>query len=185
MNKNKLIGRIPNVLTFTNMMLGLAAVLFLFDESDHPQKPLIVTGFILLGGIADFFDGFLARRLNAATDMGKQLDSFADLLTFGIAPVALANYLAECDHSMLIFFASLVYVAAGAFRLARYNLGDFSKHFMGLPITLAGILLAVYGTTFYRWAAVELSGFCGTITAVVLLALSLMMVSKRKIIRRI
>ncbi|MCL2842975.1 MAG: CDP-alcohol phosphatidyltransferase family protein [Oscillospiraceae bacterium] len=182
MNKNSLIKRIPNVLTLVNMTLGLVAVLFLFGQG-HPHKPLVVTGVILLGGIADFFDGFLARKLNAATEMGKQLDSFADLLTFGIAPVSLVNYLAPYSHSVLVLCASLIYMAASAYRLARYNLGDFSNHFIGLPITAAGIILAVYGAALYHWAVIELPGVYGVATPVVLVVLSVMMVSKVRVKR--
>ncbi|MCL2588095.1 MAG: CDP-alcohol phosphatidyltransferase family protein [Oscillospiraceae bacterium] len=173
---------IPNVLTITNMMLGLASVLFLL-QVNHPHKPLIVTSFILLGGVVDFFDGFLARKLNAVTEIGKQLDSFADLITFGIAPVALVNYLGNWGHSVLIITSSLLFVAAGAYRLARYNLGDFSDYFMGLPITIAGMILAVYGgAVLSRGSAMYLHAG-GVATAVLLLVLSLMMVSRVKMKR--
>jgi len=178
MRRGSIIKRIPNVLTLTNMMLGLAAVLFLLQEN-HPQKSLIVPGFILLGGIADFFDGFLARRLNATTQVGKQLDSFADLITFGIASVSFVNYLGNWGHSVPIIASSLLFVAAGAYRLARYNLGDFSDYFMGLPIPGAGIILAAYGMVFYRL------GFSEIVTSGVLVLLSGMMVSKKKVVRRV
>jgi len=184
MSKASMVKRIPNLLTLINLMLGFAAVLFLL-QPDHLQKPLIVTSFILLGGIADFFDGFLARKLHASTAMGKQLDSFADIITFGIAPVSLANYLAPVAHSVPLIGASLVFIVAGAYRLARYNLHGFSNHLMGLPITAAGIILAVYGTVAYRWAVVEQDSVYVIVTVVVLLVLSAVMVSKKKVIRRI
>lgn len=165
------------------MLSGLAAVLLLLEHS-HPHKTLFVTGLVLLGGIADFFDGFLARRWGVSSEMGKQLDSFADLVTFGIAPVALVNYITQCGHSLLVIFASLLYVAAGAFRLARYNLSDFSKHFMGLPITIAGVVLTMFSAAFFHLTpSAQPPAYTGIAMTAALVLLSIMMVSKRKIPR--
>ena len=184
MKKLTVMKHIPNVLTLTNMMLGLAAILFLL-QVNHSHKSFMVTGFIILGGIADFFDGFLARKLNSATDIGKQLDSFADLITFGIAPVSLVNYLGYWGHSALVILSSLLFVSAGAYRLARYNLGNFSNYFMGLPIPIAGILLAAYSVVVVPWLSNEYPHWASLITAVVLILLALLMVSTKKMVRRI
>lgn len=182
MKKDNILKHIPNMLTLTNMMLGLAAVLFLL-QANHPHKPVIVVSLILLGGITDFFDGFLARALGASTEIGKQLDSFADLITFGVAPVSLVNYLGYWGHSWLVLLSSLFFVAAGAYRLARYNLRDFSNYFMGLPIPAAGIVLAVYGGAVLPWMLVEWPGLGQLVTVVVLVGLSVMMVSRVRVKR--
>jgi len=118
MGQNKLIQHIPNVLTMINMLLGLTAILFII-QLEHAHKPLIITALILLGGIADFFDGYVARKFNVVTNMGKQLDSFADIITFGVAPIAFVNYIAPCEYFGIVTISSLIFVGAGAYRLVR------------------------------------------------------------------
>lgn len=72
---------IPNLFTATNMLCGvIAIVLALAGRID------VAPYFIFLGAILDFFDGFLARILNQQSELGKQLDSLADMITFGLAP---------------------------------------------------------------------------------------------------
>ena len=177
-----IIKHIPNFLTLINMSLGLTSVLVLL-QTDHPHKTIIAPALIMLGGFVDFLDGYLARKLQAASDMGKQLDSFADIITFGIAPICLINYISTCSYPVFIIAASLVFMMAGAYRLARYNLNDFSKYFMGLPITVAGIALAVY-CVIYPFLAAHLNQvICTAVTTVFIILLSIIMVSKRKVRR--
>jgi len=164
------------------MSLGLTAVLVLV-QTDHPHKAVIAPALILLGGMVDFFDGYLARKLKAESDMGKQLDSFADIITFGIAPICLVNYIYSCHSPVLVIVASLIFMMAGAYRLARYNLNDFSSHFMGLPITAAGIVLAVYCVAYPLWMTYVDYGLCTTITSTFIILLSVMMISKIKVKR--
>ena len=182
MNKNKFIRRIPNTLTLINMSLGLAAVLFII-QTEHRQKAVIVPILIILGGIADFFDGYLARKLKVVTSMGKQLDSFADIITFGIAPICLVNYLVPDGHMILIIVSSLLFILAGAWRLARYNLNDFSSHFLGLPITAAGIALAIYCAAYPYWHAYLRPSVGAAITGMLIILLAAMMISKKKVKR--
>ena len=172
---------IPNILTLINMSLGLCAVLLLI-QTDHPHKAFISTALIMLGGIVDFFDGFIARKLNATSSMGKQLDSFADIITFGTAPALLINYISTCRPSILIIVSSLIFTVAGAYRLARFNLSDYQDHFLGLPIPVAGIALAIYSAAYTLWPPVH-PGICTVITASFIIILSVMMVSKKKIKR--
>ena len=178
---SKFIKSIPNCLTMLNMLLGLASIIILM-RTKFDGKEIVALGFILLGGFVDLFDGYLARKLNAVTDIGKQLDSFADLVTFGIAPICLLHYLVAFDN-LLPIVATFMFPACGAFRLARYNLNDFSGHFMGLPITAAGIILALYAVSYTKWSEHQHSGVCTAITLVVVAALSVVMVSKIKVNR--
>ena len=173
---------IPNIFTFTNMLLGLLSILLLV-QIEHPHKTIIVPAMILLGGIADFFDGFIARKLNVVTDFSKQLDSFADIITFGVAPIALINYLCSCNYKFFSITASIIYIAASAYRLARYNLNNFKDHFVGLPITAAGILLTIYAFAYPFWAYNTNRLQSTIITALFLLLLSALMVSKAKVKR--
>ena len=76
-----MLKHIPNLFTLGNLFCGLLAILF--AVGGHLN---MAGGFILLGAFLDFFDGMLARLLNVDGELGKQLDSLADLITFGVAP---------------------------------------------------------------------------------------------------
>ena len=181
MNKNVFIKYIPNMLTMINMFLGISSILILI-RVDHHQKFFIVTGLILLGAVADLFDGFAARKLNASTNFGKQLDSYADIITFGIAPICLIKHLAFYGHTTFISIASMIFIAAGAYRLARHNLKDLGNYFMGLPITVAGVTLALYSAIYTYWNFYQ-NPRSTVITTLLILLLSVMMVSSKKIYR--
>ena len=174
----KFIKHIPNILTVINMSSGICAILFLF-QSEHPQKKLIASALIILGAFSDFFDGFFAQKFNVASAMGKQLDSFADIITFGVAPIILINYTMECVPIVFITIPSLIFIMAGAYRLARYNLNDFSKHFKGLPITVAGIVLTIYCIIYPLWGNYQCRNFNIAITAGFIILLSFLMISKK------
>ena len=93
----------------------------------------------------DRYDGRIARYLNVSSDLGKELDSLADLVSFGVAPALLAFNLYEFMNMGLTgYLLVLVFPLCGAYRLARYNCTDFDGEFMGIPITIAGMLLALY-----------------------------------------
>lgn len=179
MNSYKLVKHLPNLLTLTNLSLGLGSILLLI-QSEHPHKTGIASICIILGAVSDFFDGFLARKLNAFTMMGKQLDSFADIITFGVAPIILINYV-SCHPPIFIIGPSLLFMIAGTYRLTKYNMNDSNQHFVGLPITAAGVSLTFYCLIYPMWSIhVHL---CTVITNLTLLALAFMMVSKKQIKR--
>ena len=78
---NAIKRNIPNIITLTNLFCGLCAILFAFEGN------LTVSSvFIFCGALFDFFDGLIARVLKVSGELGKQLDSFADSVTFGVAP---------------------------------------------------------------------------------------------------
>jgi len=174
-----IIKHIPNILTMANMLSGLTAILLII-QWEHTLKPLIITALILFGAIADFFDGYIARKLNATTAAGKQLDSFADLITFGIAPFVFVNYTAARDYYAVVAISSFIFVSAGAYRLVRYNLGDFRDKFIGLPITAAGSLLTVYCAVYPKWREYLPPEICVAVTVLFIFLLSYLMVSKKK-----
>ena len=72
---------IPNVFTFINLSCGILSILSVMNE-----KYLIASVFVLLAGLVDRYDGRIARFLNVSSDLGKELDSLADLVSFGVAP---------------------------------------------------------------------------------------------------
>ena len=101
----------------------------------------VACGFIFVAVILDMLDGYVARCLNVASEMGKQLDSFSDLVTFGIAPVAIFISLYN-PVPWYITIILLIYPISGGYRLARYNLQEDSSYFTGLPITVSGLIQA-------------------------------------------
>ena len=131
---------IPNSLTALNLFCGCIAVLsFLCEEN------LLGIILVFVAAIADFFDGFVARLLKAQSELGKQLDSLADMVSFGFVPgtilyVALLKTTNYSDFSELIenneyipFIGFLVTVFSG-FRLAKFNIDTRqSTSFIGVP----------------------------------------------------
>lgn len=181
---NPVLKHLPNAITVTNMVLGLSVIFLVIGD----QGRAAVNGcclLILLGAVLDYVDGRLARYLQAASDFGKQMDSFADLVTFGLAPVALLWSLEPAGTGAPAFLLLAVYPLAGAFRLARYNTGDYRDYFLGLPITLAGTGLAVYILVYENFLRVHKVPVLNVISVIILLVLSLLMVSNVKVPRRL
>ena len=131
---------IPNILTFGNLIFGLLSLLTTFQANY-----ILSVIFILLAGLMDRYDGQVARLLQVSSDFGKELDSLADLVSFGVAPSLLIfNLFNFISLGYLGYICFLVFPVAGAFRLARYNSSKFDNVYTGIPITLAGMLVALY-----------------------------------------
>lgn len=129
---------VPNVLTGANLVLGMFAVAYAI-EGDFVVGSIL----ILIAALLDRFDGKLARKLGSSSEFGKELDSLADLVSFGVAP-ALTAYLWKLDQLGIVGLLLIVlFVLCGALRLARFNIMDVSGYFLGVPITIAGSLVAV------------------------------------------
>lgn len=127
-----------NILTFINMILGLVAILLAIQNNFTLSSILII-----IAAVTDYSDGWVARKLNTTSALGKYLDSNSDLISFGIAP-GLLIYLSVLNQFGIIGIAvSFLFIMSGAFRLARYNAVEFSGYYVGLPITVAGALLAL------------------------------------------
>ena len=127
-----------------------------FDPSE-PTHNLMLSGWlILLALIFDALDGHVARLTNSASEFGAQLDSLADLVTFGVAP---AFMLVKMCHSFAFLHREAVWMIAAAFaacaamRLARFNVesgeDDDHMHFSGLPSPAAGASIASFAIFFY------------------------------------
>jgi len=155
---------IPSALTLSNLLLGFLAVVFTFKEELGAAVLLIG-----LGLICDFLDGYCARKLNAASALGKELDSLADLVTFGIAPAVLI-YVSSL-HEVRVFGAvcCMVYVCCCALRLARFNVSQSGlSGFVGMPTPLAAVLVLI---------GVSL-GFSAPVADVFVLVIAALMVSR-------
>jgi CDP-diacylglycerol---serine O-phosphatidyltransferase len=143
----KVKNHIPNLVTLLNLISGSIAIILAFDG-----KMAIAGWFIILAAIFDFFDGLIARLLNAKSNIGAQLDSLADVVSFGLAPsVIMYQLLLQCPNlpscqiegMPLLPFASLLLVTAGAYRLAKFNTDPGQEvEFKGLPIPSTGLFIA-------------------------------------------
>lgn len=130
----KIKAQLANGLTLMNLSFGIMAIIFILKGSLHMS--LI---FILLGALFDRFDGSVARHLNTESEFGKQLDSLCDLISFGVAPSLLIYHAVLFKVPVAGLAITILYILAGAVRLARYNVKEFDGSYCGLPITAAGV----------------------------------------------
>jgi len=141
---------LPNTLTILNLTCGFISILLVL------RGELVWAGYLIfMAGLFDFLDGFAARLLNAYSDMGKQLDSLADVVSFGVAPAFLFSALITHTFSLLpsremssilydlIILSPVLLVLATALRLARFNLDTAQgSMFQGLPSPASGLFFA-------------------------------------------
>ncbi len=141
---------VPNAITGLNLVSGLGAVVLASSGALLPAA-----GLILLANVFDMFDGRAARALGVAGPMGIEMDSLADVVSFGAAPAILLYHAALAGLGPVGFIPAAVYAFAGMYRLARFNIGaqkeaadpSVAKHsdtFTGLPIPGgAGVIVAL------------------------------------------
>ena len=145
---------IPNLFTFLNLFFGCVAIV-----QGLKGDLFLLAIFLLLGVICDFFDGFFARILKVNSQLGVQLDSLSDLVTFGITPsIVMFSYLSNSDfilenssHNLVKFvpYLSFIITIASSYRLAKFNLDNSLNHFKGLP-TPANALFIVFLPFFFE-----------------------------------
>ncbi len=157
-----MIKQIPNLFTLLNLICGCIAITYTLQNGISIQydgnlvaiseKMWMASLFIGIAAVVDFLDGFVARLFNATSEMGKQLDSLADVVSFGVAPsmivyqflrISFVNSEAGVDTSVWLLAPAFIIAAAGAYRLARFNLDTTQSYgFKGVPIPAAGLLVA-------------------------------------------
>ncbi len=138
----KLIKFIPNLLTLLNLLSGCLAVIFAVNNQIEHTVALV-----MLGIFFDFFDGFAARMLKVSSELGKQLDSLADMVTSGVVPgIVMVQMLLKADNkeplTYIVSFENFPIIAmlgflitmASCYRLANFNIDENQKeNFIGLP----------------------------------------------------
>ena len=157
--------QIPNIFTLLNLVFGCLAIIVTLQNGiviqysadgaqlvDIPEKIWMASLFIGIAAVVDFLDGLVARLFNATSEMGKQLDSLADVVSFGVAPsmivyqflrMSFAKEESGVDVSVIWLMPALFIAAAGAYRLARFNLDNSKQYgFKGVPIPAVGLLIA-------------------------------------------
>ena len=155
----------PNVITLSSMVFGLASL-----YASHNHNTPLAAWMIIYAVLTDRLDGIVARALKATSELGMQLDSFADMLNFGIAPaymllIYLPNrvpFYEDGTGHTLLFIACSAWMLCAVFRLARYNVMSDdkvpTKIFFGFPTTLAGGLLAIWTLVLLKYEPHEQFG---------------------------
>jgi len=162
---------IPNMFTLGNLYCGFLSIGFAANGQFNNAAILILIGMML-----DSMDGRLARMLKADSQLGKELDSLADIVTFGVAPSFLVYYTYFYQFGLWGLLVAGLFPLFGANRLARFNIStDKSSlnYFIGVPITAAGGIMAIL-TLFGDLIP-------NIVTTVVFTALSFLMVSRIRI----
>lgn len=158
--------QIPNIFTLLNLVFGCLAIIAILQNGiviqysvidgtqlvNIPEKIWLASLFIGIAAVVDFLDGFVARLFNATSEMGKQLDSLADVVSFGVAPSLIVYQFLRMSFAMqedglnvsIIWLTpALLIAAAGAYRLARFNIDTTQQFgFKGVPIPAVGLLIA-------------------------------------------
>lgn len=131
------ISMLPHLFTLLNLACGIYSILMTI-RGQYQTAALLVGGSLL----ADGLDGRVARLIRADGEFGRELDSLADVVSFGAAPAILAYQAALDPLGTYGLAVAALFPICGALRLARFNIVKTSGFFIGLPITAAGTLLA-------------------------------------------
>ena len=156
---------IPNLFTLLNLFFGCIAIIYLLQNGitisyteegaqfiNLPERIWMGSLFIALAAVIDFLDGFIARLFKATSSLGKQLDSLADLVSFGVAPgfiiyqflrLSFARQADGIDISLIWLVPALLIPCAAAYRLAKFNLDEEQQYgFKGVPTPATGLVIA-------------------------------------------
>lgn len=163
-----MIKQIPNIFTLLNLFLGCIAIVFAlqteniiiytddqFSSSFNiPEKLSYAALLLFAAAVVDFLDGFVARLLKATSEMGKQLDSLSDVVSFGVAPGVILYQLLRMSFareenglevSMLCLLPAFLLSCAAAYRLAKFNIDETQSYsFRGVPTPAVGLLVASF-----------------------------------------
>lgn len=170
---------LPNIITCCNVLCGCMAVYFGI-QGDISTASLFIVG----GAVFDFFDGMTARALHISGPIGKELDSLADMVSFGLAPSVLAYQMAvsiDNDYPALLFAAAMLMTCFSALRLAKFNCDERqSLSFIGLP-TPANALFWIGLSHFAQLDGihsfiVENAYICGYVFALLLVVMSYLLI---------
>jgi CDP-diacylglycerol--serine O-phosphatidyltransferase len=158
-------AQLPNFITLLNLLSGVLGIIWVLDG-----QPLYGAYFVILAATFDFFDGFVARLLKVQSDMGKELDSLADVVSFGVLPGILLYSLTKTQtDSQFIPYLTLIVPLLSAYRLAKFNLDTRqSDRFIGLPTPANALLLTTVPHLAAHWP--ELAPWLSSPIALVVLA---------------
>lgn len=198
--------QIPNLFTLLNLCFGCLAIIYILQQGiilvnneDGTQyiavaeKIWYASLFIGLAGVVDFLDGFVARLMKVNSEMGKQLDSLADVVTFGVAPglimyqflrMVYASGEKGIDVGGIWLLPALLIPCAAAYRLARFNIDQSQQYgFKGMPTPAVGILVASFPLIYWHTSTETIGAFFQAkwtpwLLYAIIILLSYLMVSK-------
>jgi CDP-diacylglycerol--serine O-phosphatidyltransferase len=167
-HKRPTLENIPNLFTILNLIFGCIAIVFILQTGESivmmdnlgaaqvflPERIWLGSLFIFGAAIIDFLDGFLARAMRATSEMGKQLDSLSDVVSFGVAPGMILYQLLRMsyaqqefglDVSIWALLPAFIFSGAVAWRLAKFNIAtNQTYNFRGVPSPAAGLVVASF-----------------------------------------
>lgn len=139
---------IPNLFTALNMFSGFLSIIY------TSQNNFVYAGWlIIVAAIFDTLDGFMARLTKSSSELGVELDSLSDVVSFGAAPSFMIYKFYFYQYDAIGIIISSLPLIAGGFRLARFNVqlvGFDKKHFTGLPIPSAALTIATFILSFRK-----------------------------------
>jgi len=164
--------QIPNLFTLANLFFGCLAIVSIMQSGlsisydangenlvEIPERIYMASLFIAIAAVIDFFDGYIARLLKVPSELGKQLDSLADVVSFGVAPgmiiyqflrLSFAQQEGGLEISTLLLLPAFIVPCAGAYRLARFNIDTAQSYgFKGVPIPAIGIWIASFPLVYW------------------------------------
>lgn len=164
--------QIPNIFTLLNLFFGCAAIIVVLQTGislvntadgaqmmNMPEEIFYAALFLGLAAVVDFLDGFVARLFKAQSAMGRELDSLADVVSFGVAPgmiiyqflrLSVARQQDGLDASIVWLLPALILPCAAAWRLAKFNIDDKQTYsFSGVPTPAVGLVVASFPLIFW------------------------------------
>lgn len=188
--KKNPLGFVPNLFTLGNLWLGFFAILLCVTYGESPRAMALAGGFIVLAVLCDGLDGAAARLLNARSELGAQLDSLADLTTFGIAPAVVLYRLIFIEYNWVIdenfvipvgMLLCAIYPGCAAYRLARFNVTHSDESFVGLPSPVAGTIVGLMPLAFREAIPIPSAVLAGIFILVAFLMVSTIRYSKPQV----
>lgn len=145
----KIKAHIPNLLTLLNLLFGVVGIIWVLNGN-------ILSGayFVLIAAVFDFLDGFVARLLKVQSAIGKELDSLADVVSFGVLPGLILFMMTknEVHPESLLPYLTLIVPMLSAYRLAKFNLDTRqSDRFIGLPTPANALFLSTLPYLALTW----------------------------------
>lgn len=200
--------QIPNLFTLLNLFAGTLAIIFalqtdaiLITQDDQlvssfniPEKLVWAGNCILVAAVIDFLDGFIARLMNATSELGKQLDSLSDVVSFGVAPAVIFYQLLRMSYarqpdgmyiSIIVLLPAIIVACAAAWRLGRFNIStDQQTSFRGVPAPAAGILVASLPLILHTSGNPDINGFIVNkwVLYISIFAISYLMISNHRML---
>ncbi|MCI5073314.1 CDP-diacylglycerol--serine O-phosphatidyltransferase [bacterium] len=143
---------LPNLFTTGNLFFGFLSILNSWHYSLGYQHSLLKSGlFIMVAGVLDMLDGQVARKTNTGSRFGEEYDSLCDVVSFGVAPMAMVFAWGHYFAEELAVVACFFHLACGAIRLARFNVQNKStekSYFQGIPIPMGGMFFVLSALVF-------------------------------------